>query len=232
MSTVSSVDARNAWGGRSLAETFAPAMIGFIVAAVVLAIAELSIFHWLRLDVAHFDAAVRAAVHSEASPPLTKACEAVTLLGKWPLPVFAIVLFFLLWRRGLTYLAWFPIGAWVASSVLLEASKEIVRRVRPQPWFGIHAPSSWSFPSGHSLDSTVCYLVFALGLMALVRSRLSRWFVWAIAVALPLAIGFTRIYLGVHWPTDVLAGWVAGFCLAVGIISSQRKAAKQDSAGI
>lgn len=232
MSTVSSVEARSAWDGRRVTRMLAPAIIGFVLAAVVLAIAELSIFHWLRPEVGHFDASVRAAFHAEASPPLAKASEVITLLGKYPLPVFAILLTFVLWRRGLRLIAWFPFGAFVASSVLLEASKELVRRVRPHPWFGLHTPSSWSFPSGHSLDSTTCYLVFAVALLVLVRSRLTRGFIIGIAIALPLVIGLTRIYLGVHWPTDVLAGWVAGFCLAAGIIASHRRAAKQPGSGL
>lgn len=232
MSSLSSVEARNAWEGRRVAKVLAPAVFGFILAAVVLAIAELSIFHWLRPETAHFDAAIRAAIHSESSPVLTKACETITFLGKWPLPIFAIALFFVLWGRKLRYLAWFPIGAWVSSSVLLEVSKHIVRRTRPHPWFGIHAPASWSFPSGHSLDSATCYLVFAVALLVLVRSRLSRGFILTIAVALPLMIGFTRIYLGVHWPTDVLAGWIAGFCLAAGFISSHWKAARLRGSGL
>ncbi|MGH9584852.1 MAG: phosphatase PAP2 family protein, partial [Bryobacteraceae bacterium] len=86
---------------------------------------------------------------------------------------------------------------------------------------------SWSFPSGHTLDSTTCYLVFAVVLLTLARSRLSRGFILVISIALPLMIGFTRIYLGVHWPTDVLAGWVAGFCLATGFIASHRRAERR-----
>lgn len=225
MSTLSSVEARNVWDRRRVAGVLAPAVIGFIIGAIVLVIAEFCIFHWLRADAAQFDASVRAAVHAHASPPLTEASKAITLLGKYPLPLFAIVLFLFLWRRGLTVLAWFPIAAFVSAAVLLEAAKEIVRRVRPHPWFGIHTPTSWSFPSGHSLDSTTCYLVFAVALMAVVRRRLPRGFILAAAIALPLMIGFTRVYLGVHWPTDVLAGWVAGFCLAVGLIVSQGRAA-------
>ncbi len=226
MSTLSSVEPRNVWDRRRIAEVLAPAVIGFVVAAIVLVIAEFCIFHWLRPDATHFDASIRAAVHAQASPRLTEASKAITLLGKYPLPVFAIVLFIFLWRRGLRLLAWFPIAAFVSAAVLLEVAKEIVRRVRPHPWFGIHTPTSWSFPSGHSLDSTTCYLVFAVVLMALVRRRLPRGFILAVAIVLPLMIGFTRIYLGVHWPTDVLAGWVAGFCLAVGLVASQRRAVK------
>ncbi|HEX7361284.1 MAG TPA: phosphatase PAP2 family protein [Bryobacteraceae bacterium] len=226
MSTLSSVEPYNAWDRRRIAEVLAPAVLGFIVAAIVLVIAEFCIFHWLRSDTAHFDASVRAAVHAQASPALTKASKAITLLGKYPLPLFAVLLFFFLWSRGLRILAWFPLAAFVSAAVLLEIAKELARRVRPHPWFGIHTPTSWSFPSGHSLDSTTCYLVFAVVLMALVRHRLPRGFILAVAILLPLMIGFTRIYLGVHWPTDVLAGWIAGFCLAMGLVASQRRALK------
>jgi undecaprenyl-diphosphatase len=206
----------------------APALIAFVLAVLVLVLSDLTAFHWLRGGAAHFDAAVRAGVHSEASPPLTEACEAITWLGTWPvLPALAIALFLALWQRGRKDLAWFPLAALGAASALLEVTKEIVRRIRPHPWFGLHTPTSWSFPSGHALDSTTCYLVFAAVLITLIRSHLLRAIVIAFAIALPLMIGFTRVYLGVHWPTDVLAGWVAGFCLATGLIVSHGRAAKR-----
>lgn len=71
----------------------------------------------------------------------------------------------------------------------------------------VHSPS---FPSGHATLSAMCYLTVA----ALLARRETRWrmrvFVMGIGVAATLLIGFSRVYLGVHWPTDVLAGWSIG----------------------
>ena len=88
---------------------------------------------------------------------------------------------------------------------------------RPRPDLVAHRMEalSASFPSGHSATAAVVYLTLgALVARSLPRVRL-RAFVVAVAVALTLAIGASRVYLGVHWPTDVLAGWTVGAAWAL-----------------
>ena len=97
----------------------------------------------------------------------------------------------------------------VVAAVFTEVVKELVARPRPTANPLVSA-SGCSFPSGHSLNSTVAY-----GIPALLawRSRLSlavRRAVVVVGVIFPVLIGLSRIALGVHWPTDVLAGWLAG----------------------
>ncbi|MCJ7709560.1 MAG: phosphatase PAP2 family protein [Chloroflexi bacterium] len=97
----------------------------------------------------------------------------------------------------------------VIAAAFTEVVKELVARPRPTANPLVSA-SGYSFPSGHSLNSTVTF-----GILALIawRSRLSlavRRAVPVVAVMLPVLIGLSRIALGVHWPTDVLAGWLAG----------------------
>lgn len=97
----------------------------------------------------------------------------------------------------------------IIAAVFTEVVKELVARPRPTANPLVSAPG-YSFPSGHTLNSTVTY-----GILVLVawRSRLPlavRRAVLILAVILPLLIGLSRIALGVHWPTDVLAGWLAG----------------------
>lgn len=105
-------------------------------------------------------------------------------------------------RRGGTFLA----IAWASSAVVNELFKVLVSRPRPSIVDALTSPRGLSFPSGHSQAS----MALALGLIVvLYRSGvpLSRS-LWLLLF--PLAIGGTRAYLGVHYPTDILAGWCLG----------------------
>jgi membrane-associated phospholipid phosphatase len=100
-------------------------------------------------------------------------------------------------------------GTLIVASVVTHLVKNYVVRPRP-PWDHLVYASSFSFPSGHSLNSAVSY-----GLLAVVACR-TRIPVWVqrvavvVAVALPFLIGLSRIALGVHYPSDVLGGWLGG----------------------
>jgi len=97
-------------------------------------------------------------------------------------------------------------GGWVVSALL----KDLFQRPRPDivP-YGVDFSSS-SFPSGHSMMSAVTYLVLgALLARSQVRRSLKAYFL-LVAVILTLMVGISRVYLGVHWPSDVVAGWTAG----------------------
>src|SRR3546814_7587701 len=76
--------------------------------------------------------------------------------------------------------------------------------------------SSMSFPSGHSANSAIVYLTIATLLAQVVDTRGARNFILVAAGLLVAAIGCSRVYLGVHWPTDVLAGWSFGTFWALG----------------
>jgi undecaprenyl-diphosphatase len=97
----------------------------------------------------------------------------------------------------------------VSGSVVLDTSlKLLFHRVRPEPFFG-PLPHSYSFPSGHALSSFCFYGILAGLLDTRIRSLAVRISIWIVAALLVLAIGVSRIYLGVHYPTDVIAGYVA-----------------------
>lgn len=96
----------------------------------------------------------------------------------------------------------------LVAPVFSELAKDYV--ARPRPPDPLVEAAGWAFPSGHALNSTVVYGVVAVVVW---RSRLPapvRWGAVALGVAIPLLTGLSRIGLGVHWPTDVLGGWLAG----------------------
>jgi undecaprenyl-diphosphatase len=104
------------------------------------------------------------------------------------------------------------LSGWLASTGL----KILVARARPDVVPHLVDVGDLSFPSGHAMVSAVTYLTLGALLARTQRRRATRIFVMAAGILLAVIIGLSRIYLGVHYPTDVLAGWVAGALWALG----------------
>jgi undecaprenyl-diphosphatase len=124
--------------------------------------------------------------------------------------VFAIcaiaALLFLDLRREAAVLTGTVIGGWVVNSVL----KDLVGRARPTIVPHLTEASGNSFPSGHSFNSAVVFLAIALAFAAMSPRRSVRWTIIVSAVALTWLISLSRVWLGVHFPSDVIAGWLGG----------------------
>jgi membrane protein DedA with SNARE-associated domain/membrane-associated phospholipid phosphatase len=158
-----------------------------------------------------FDRAVDAYLHSAATPALTTfflivtafgSLEAVALIGVVVVGVFA-------WRRR-----WLLLGTWAAavagSAVLNHLLKGLFARPRPFFEHPLLIETSYSFPSGHAMESFVLYGMLAyFGVLAL-KSWRGRTAVGFGATLLVLLIGLSRMYLGVHYFSDVVAGYAAG----------------------
>ena len=100
------------------------------------------------------------------------------------------------------------------AAIVMNALKDVFSRTRPDVVPHLVDVTSASFPSGHAMVATAAYLTLGV-LMAETSSRRVGIYVMTCAVAISLMIGFSRVYLGVHWPTDVLAGWCAGAAWAM-----------------
>lgn len=106
-------------------------------------------------------------------------------------------------------------GTVIAAELSADLLKALYNRPRPDLVPHLSYVYSHSFPSGHSTLSAATFLTLAAILSSLQTKRRAKVFLFTIAVGLVLAIGFSRVYLGVHWPTDVLAGWTLGAAWAL-----------------
>jgi undecaprenyl-diphosphatase len=140
----------------------------------------------------------------------------ITALGGFGVLALVIALatgFLLLQRKWLN--AAMLLIATLGGTAISEGLK--VGFSRPRPDLVAHAVdvTSMSFPSGHAMLSAVTYLTLGAMLARTQKERRSRAYILGAAVFLTLIIGASRIYLGVHWPTDVLAGWCLGAAWAL-----------------
>ncbi len=105
--------------------------------------------------------------------------------------------------------------ATIGGTLISEGLKVGFNRPRPDLVAHIVETTSMSFPSGHAMLSAVTYLTLGALIARTQEQRQSRGYVIACAILITVLIGLTRIYLGVHWPTDVLAGWCLGAAWAL-----------------
>ncbi|WP_225206346.1 phosphatase PAP2 family protein [Novosphingobium huizhouense] len=115
-------------------------------------------------------------------------------------------LLFLRLRREAVLLVATVVGGWFVNTLV----KLAVGRPRPLIVPHLTEAGGQSFPSGHSFNSAVVYIAIALAFAAMSPRRAVRWTLIGAAVVLSLAVAFTRVWLGVHFPSDVAAGWLGG----------------------
>jgi undecaprenyl-diphosphatase len=190
-------------------------LLRIIPLSLLIAVACLFLFSWiaeemLEQDTRHFDGYLRNAVHHVALPNLTSFMAAITNMGSWMAlgPVGVVVLWVLLARKKHREAVLLIVT--VAGGLVLDGALKLgFHRTRPQPFFGIPVPKTYSFPCGHALGSFCFYGVLAWIATRYVANRQRRTLVWTAAVVLIGLIGLSRIYLGVHYPSDVIAGYAA-----------------------
>jgi undecaprenyl-diphosphatase len=205
-----------------------------LIVGIIAAAAALLIFSWLGRDIVSgitpvSDERFRAAIHAHSSPLLTRIMIAASFYGGpaglVPLGVILALAFLLhRWHRGSLLVAITLAGAALLDGLL----KQGFARSRPAPFFDYPLPASSSFPSGHALFAGSFLGGLAVLVSARIRSLPLRIAVWVLALALILLIGFSRVYLGVHYPSDVFAGyavavvWVAAVALGDRLASHRR----------
>ncbi len=144
-----------------------------------------------------------------------EAVRDITALGSMVVLVLvtATVVIYLLmigWRRQALSVLVAVGGGQILSSLL----KLGIDRPRPDLVSHLVHVQTLSFPSGHAMMAAVTYLTLGAMLAGIVPGRATRIYVLGVAILVTLLVGVSRVYLGVHWPSDVLAGWCAGFAWA------------------
>lgn len=147
---------------------------------------------------------------------LESAVRDVTSLGSTivlALAMLSVVAYLLLIRRGATAL--FVFVAIAGGQMLASLLKYDIDRPRPELVSHLVTVYTPSFPSGHAMMSAVTYLTLGALAARFLPGRTTKIYVMCLAVLATLLVGMSRIYLGVHWPSDVLGGWCAGFAWAM-----------------
>lgn len=111
---------------------------------------------------------------------------------------------------GKKHMAYFACASVAGGTILSDLLKDLFQRPRPEIVPHLAYASNTSFPSGHSMMSAVTYLTLGALLARSHERKALKAFFLLVAALLCFMVGVTRVYLGVHWPTDVLAGWTAG----------------------
>jgi len=161
-----------------------------------------------------FDEAILLFMHAHASPTLDRVMLLASRLGTgaWVAPIDVIVCAVLLGRRR-----WLDALFWAlatgGASLLNMLAKHTFARTRPDLWLSLAPESSFSFPSAHAMQS----MALAAALIVLLWSSSARWPVVLLAAAFTLIVGTSRVYLGVHFPSDVMAGWSASLAWVTGL---------------
>jgi membrane-associated phospholipid phosphatase len=198
-------------------------LLGLLIAAAALVLLTWLGREILEGEVLAFDDRLRVLIHGLASPGLTTVMRAASLYGGpivlIPAGLLAGVAFLVKrWHRGAVLAVVILAGAGLLNGLL----KFSFARVRPASYFDYPLPSSPSFPSGHALYAASVFGGLAVLVTARIRSRLLQLAIWLIAVSLILLVGLSRVYLGVHYPSDVMAGYAVGIIWVTAVAFGDR----------
>ena len=197
-----------------------------LVALLVLALAQLFLLlagQVLEGDTQAFDERILASLRDPQNPSVPigpwwlrsgaldiTALGSATVLGLTVLAVSGYLVLQRLYRiAGFVVLA--SAGGWLLNDLL----KAAFNRTRPSVVPHLREVASASFPSGHALTSAAVFLTLGVLLMRVSDRPLTRFYCLAVAMLATLLVGVSRVFLGVHYPTDVLAGWLIGLSWAL-----------------
>ncbi len=180
----------------------------------------LQVFEILAVKVWHnagsfsWDVPILDLIHSTAQPQLDILAVTLTKFGSvWTvLPIFSAIALILLWGkqwRSLAYLLTTGLGSVIINRTL----KELIHRVRPHLWESKSPEFYYAFPSGHAMTTMTLVVV----MLILTKGHPWRWLFLLLGSLYILVIAWTRLYLGVHFPSDIIAGWMLALAWGIGV---------------
>lgn len=190
------------------------AMIIIIICLVGWAVILLSV---ITENISSFDDIIRIPIYGLRNEDVTIFMKAITLMGNWEV-VIAICLMLLILKKTIKTYGIPIVCGTIAVTIINNIIKVIVKRPRPDDIVHLVLEHSYSFPSGHSITSMFLYGMMIYLIYNNMQSSRYRTFA-IIALLIPaLGVGVSRIYLGVHYPSDVLAGWLLGIVVIASIV--------------
>ncbi|MBD2249986.1 phosphatase PAP2 family protein [Nostoc parmelioides] len=180
----------------------------------------LQVFGLLALEVRYneggfpWDLPILMTIHSLARPQLDIFAAILTKFGSFRtvLPILSVIVLILLVQRRWRSLTYLLITA-AGSATINRTAKELWHRIRPHIWESVAPEFDYSFPSGHAMTSMTLIAI----LVVLTWGSAWRWLTVIFGSVYILAIGWTRLYLGVHFPSDIIAGWMVAIAWAIGV---------------
>ena len=165
-----------------------------------------------------FETPLMLTLHAHSTPLLDQVAAALATIGGYQvIAPLSAVLVVLLYRRSFIAPRFFVVA--VLGAALINALMKVVfHRPRPELWPRLVPESGASFPSGHSMYSAA----FVTALILLAWPTRLRWPALLLGTLFTLVVGWSRVALGVHYPTDVLAGWLSGAAWVLGVYSLLR----------
>lgn len=168
-----------------------------------------------------FDDPVRSFFYDLRCDALTPAVKAVTYMGNWQSITALCIALLLIKPTRITYGIPVSAGA-IFVTVLNKLIKTAVQRPRPDDVVHLISEGGFSFPSGHSITSMFVFGLLIFLVRSNVRNKTAANVLTAVLSIPMILIGLSRIYLGVHYPTDVLAGWCLGIAVTAAVIGIKR----------
>lgn len=200
-----------------------------IIAGFAIAAGLLLLLGWLvtgpgRAYAAAFDSSIRSSIRQMHSPLWTSLFLTVTKLGSTLYlaiigSVAGIAFLYLRWFRPL----WLLIVTMAWQSILHNGAKLLIARPRPSAMLSYPAVEGYSFPSGHALSALCLYASLAWLITNRLENSAIKAGIWIAMLVLVFLIGLSRVYIGIHHSTDVLAGWLAAAIWTAAVISTDRK---------
>ncbi len=164
----------------------------------------------------NMDLMVSAPFYAIRNPGLTTLAQGITYIGNWESITIICLLLLIYPKTRFKY--GIPVAAAAIFTSLVKALvKLLLARPRPDAIYHLIIQGGYSYPSGHAITSISIFVIMIIMVQKYVDDR-KKANLWTALLLIPaLGIGLSRIYLGVHYPSDVLGGWFAGLAIALAI---------------